>query len=178
MVWPQFLESRLLKGQRRLSLGQNHTDQTQRPLGDWAASGRCFRRFICLGGNEWGSLIALGLGLFWVGVWWLDDHWGEIQVDENYLTSRGKKPVRLAWAEIHSLAYRVGGEDEPTGLYAGTGRWTNICVMANLDREQSDEIIAKIHGRFPKLSMAEEPEPLFDRFRSWLGWSNSSKDGS
>ena len=125
----------------------------------------------------WGALIALGFGVFWIAVWCFNDHWGEIQVDENSLTTRGKKPVRLGWGEIHGLKYRTGSEDEPSGLYARTGRWKTVCVMANLDWEQTDEIIAAIHRRFPQLRMAEEIEPLSVRFRSWFGRSRGSKDG-
>src|ERR1700748_2593875 len=125
----------------------------------------------------WGVLIALGLGGFWIGAWCFNDHWGEIRVDENYLTTRGKKPVRLAWGEIHGLEYRAGGEDEPTGLYVRLGRWKWSCVMANLDREQTEEIISAIHRRFPHVKMGEEIEPLSHRFRSWFGRRRGSGDG-
>lgn len=133
---------------------------------------------LCARQESWWLLIvALGFGVFWIGVWWFDDHWGEIQVDENYLTTRGKKAVRLTWGEIYGLEYRMGSEDDPTGLYVRLGRWKWSCVMANLNREQTEVIIAAIHRRFPQLKMAEEPEPLSTRFRSWFGRLRGSKDG-
>jgi hypothetical protein len=126
--------------------------------------------------ESWLFFFALGLGLVWIGAWCFDDHWGEIQVDGNYLTTRGKKPVRLGWGEIYGLEYRMGGEDDPTGFYVRLGRWKWSCVMANLDREQTEEIIAAIHRRFPQLRMADELEPLSNRFRSWFGRLSGSKD--
>jgi hypothetical protein len=128
--------------------------------------------------ESWLSFFALGLGLVWIGVWCFDDHWGEIQVDGNHLTTRGKKPVRLEWAEIHRLEYSAGGEDAPTGLYVRLGRWKSICVMPNLNREQTEDIIATIHRRFPQLRMADELEPLSNRVRSLFERWRGSKIGS
>ena len=126
--------------------------------------------------ESWWVLIALGLGVVWIGAWCFNDHSGEIRVDENYLTTSGKTTVRLAWGEIYGLEYRMGGEDDPTGFYVRLGRWKWSCVMANLDREQTEEIIAAIHRRFPQLRMADELEPLSHRFRSWFGRLSGSKD--
>jgi hypothetical protein len=124
---------------------------------------------ICAKVGSWlGVLLFLGLGVFWVAAWF-GTRWGEIQVDENCLVARGKKPVRLPWTEIRALKHDTGGEYDPTGFYARVGRWKSICVMADLNREQTEEIIAAIHRRFPHLKMAEEDEPLGDRLRSWLG---------
>ena len=128
--------------------------------------------------ESWLFFFVLGLGLVWIGAWCFDDHWGEIQVDGNYLTTRGKKPVRLGWGEIHRLEYRSGGEDDPTGLYVRLRRWKSICVMPNLNREQTEDIIAAIHRRFPQLRMADELEPLSNRFRLWFERWRGSKIGS
>ena len=59
--------------------------------------------------ESWLFFFALGLGLVWIGAWCFDDHWGEIQVDGNYLTTRGKKPVRLGWERytVWSIAWVV-----------------------------------------------------------------------
>lgn len=116
---------------------------------------------------SWWWLVVLVLGLIWTAAWF-SSRWGEIRVSENYLMADGKKPLRLAWSEIHSLQYGGGGEDEPSGLYARVGRWKSICVMADLNREQTEEIIAAIHRRFPHLKMADKIEPLSDRIHSWF----------
>jgi hypothetical protein len=123
----------------------------------------------------WGFFFVLGLGLFWIASWF-SSRWGQIRVDENYLAADGKKPVRLAWVEIHRLQYRGGGEDEPSGFYARVGRWKSICVMTDLNREQTEEIIAAIHHRFPHLKMADEIEPISNRLRSWLEQLRGKKD--
>jgi hypothetical protein len=114
-----------------------------------------------------GVFFVPAMGLIWIAAW-SSSRRGEIRVDENYLVADGKKPVRLAWAEIHSLQYGGGGEDDPFGLYARVGRWKSICVMGDLNREQTEEIIAAIHRRFPHLEMAGEIEPISNRLRSWF----------
>ena len=115
----------------------------------------------------WALLLTVGFGVIWA-VSWLNSRRGEIRINEDYLAADGKKAVRLAWAEIHSLQYGGGGEDEPSGFCARVGRWKSICVMGDLNREQTEEIIAAIHRRFPHLKMADEIEPLSDRLRSWF----------
>jgi hypothetical protein len=115
----------------------------------------------------WALLLTAGFGSIWL-VSWLSSRRGEIRINEDYLAAEGKKAVRLAWSEIHGLQYRAGGDDEPSGFYARVGRWKSICVMADLNREQTEEIIAAIHRRFPGLRMAAEIRPLGDRLRSWL----------
>jgi hypothetical protein len=60
------------------------------------------------------------------------------------------------WADISGLDFRQGGEDEPSGLYARTGRWNATCLMAGLNREQSEEVIAAVYRRFPYVEMAKD----------------------
>ena len=114
----------------------------------------------------WVLLLTAGFGVIWVVSWLSSRRPSEIRINEDYLAADGKKPVRLAWAEIHSLQYGGGGEDEPSGFYARISRWKSVCVMAHLNREQTGEIIAAIHRRFPQLRMAGEIEPLSNWLRS------------
>ncbi len=85
------------------------------------------------------------------------DQNGELWVTEEdleasgYLGGMSNGHVRLRWSGISGLTYRAGGEDEPCGLYAGS-----TCVLANLNEEQANEIIAAIYRRFPYLEMAED----------------------
>ena len=123
-----------------------------------------------------GGFVVLGIALLWIASWFIDRK-GEIRVTENYLMSEGNSLVRLAWSEIRVLEYGGGGEDEPTGLYARVGRWRSVCVRANLNREQTEEIIAAIYHRFPSLKLADESEPLGTRFRSLIErWRGSKKN--
>jgi hypothetical protein len=48
--------------------------------------------------------------------------------------------------------------------------------MTDLNREQTEEIIAAIHHRFPHLKMADEIEPISNRLRSWLEQLRGKKD--
>lgn len=123
-----------------------------------------------------GGFVVLGIALLWVASWFVDRK-GEIRATENYLMSEGSSHVRLAWSEIRRLEYGGDGENDPTGLHARVGRWRSVCVTANLNREQTEEIIAAIYHRFPSLKLADESEPLGTRLRSLVErWRGSKKN--
>ncbi|SNT30250.1 hypothetical protein SAMN05421770_10755 [Granulicella rosea] len=65
------------------------------------------------------------------------------------------------WSEICALKYSLGAEDDPSGLYIRTGRWSETCVLAGVDEAQANEIIEAIFERFPNIELADEPKPLF-----------------
>lgn len=118
--------------------------------------------------------VAFGLFVFASIVWKLFQTLeGELQVTETVISARGDLggwtdgSVEFRWADISGLDYREGGEDEPSGLYARTGRWNAACVMAGLNREQSEEVIAAIFQRFPYVVMAEDND-------GWSLFGNSS----
>jgi hypothetical protein len=104
-------------------------------------------------------------GLFFLGssIWILfRDKNGELRVSDTDIAANGDLgrwadgSVQFRWEDISGLEFRQGGEDEPTGLYARTGRWSATCVMAGLNREQSEEVISAIFQRFPYVVMAED----------------------
>lgn len=93
---------------------------------------------------------------------WFRDEDAEINVTKKELWATGDQGnwttgyVRFRWLDISGLEYQAGGEDSAGGLYARTGAWSSKCLMAELDREQSEEVIAAIYRRFPYLEMAED----------------------
>jgi hypothetical protein len=107
--------------------------------------------------------VAFGLFVFASIVWKLfQTQEGELRITETVISARGDLggwtdgSVELRWGDISGLDYRQGGEEEPSELYARTGRWNGTCVMAGLNREQSEEVIAAIFQRFPYVVMAED----------------------
>lgn len=93
---------------------------------------------------------------------WLKDPTTELWVTEHGLEAvrdnggLGNDRLRLPWSEISGLDYRVGGEDEPGGLYARRGGWRSTFLMAHVNKEQAEEIIAAIYRRFPYVEMATD----------------------
>lgn len=88
---------------------------------------------------------------------------------------------RYFWKDIRRLEYRAGGEDETSGLYARQGRWSSVCLMPHLNREQADAVIAAIYLRFPLVNMAQEEASLGAMFRdvvSKLHPDKKRKDGN
>ncbi len=87
---------------------------------------------------------------------------GEITITKDDLTASGDQGewetgyVRFRWMDISGEEYQASGEDSAGGLYARTGWWSSKCLMAGLNREQSEEVIAAIYRRFPYLEMAED----------------------
>jgi hypothetical protein len=103
-----------------------------------------------------------GLYVFGSSIWMLfRDREGELRVSDTDIAASGALgrwadgSVQFRWIDISGLEFRQG-EDEPGGLYARTGRWSATCVIAELNREQSEEVIAAIFQRFPYVVMAED----------------------
>jgi hypothetical protein len=109
---------------------------------------------------SFGSMLALGVT---VRDWFLNDE-SELRITDKeilasgYLGGWSRDYVRFRWVDISGLDYRQGAEDELIGLYARTGRWNATCVMAGLNREQAEEVIATVFRRFPYVVMAEDDD--------------------
>lgn len=82
---------------------------------------------------------------------------------------------RYFWKDIRGLEYRTGGEDEASGLYARQGRWSSVCLMPHLNREQADAVIAAIYLRFPLVNMADEEASLGAMLRDVVAKLHPSK---
>jgi hypothetical protein len=110
-------------------------------------------------------LFFIGLFFFCSSIWMLfRSKDGELRITGTDIMATGDRggwideSVQFRWADISGLDFRQGGEDEPCGLYARTGRWSATCVMAGLNREQSEEVIAAVYKRFPYVVMAEDKD--------------------
>jgi hypothetical protein len=81
---------------------------------------------------------------------------GELRMTESALTASGDQGrwtsgyVELQWGEIRSLKYQ-NLEDGLSGLFAKTGRFRSQCLMAGLNRSQTEEILAALERRFPSV---------------------------
>jgi hypothetical protein len=67
-----------------------------------------------------------------------------------------------SWSTISGLEYQVGPEDGPSGLYARTGgrwNWSATCIVPNITRELTEQIIDLAYRRFPLVTMAEDKGP-------------------
>ena len=103
-------------------------------------------------------VVSVGHGVVeWVG----DNHAGLLITKEGIEVIGGlgrisSSNVRLQWSSISGLDYRGGDEDEPSGLYARSDGWSSTRLITHASKEQSEEIIAAIYGRFPYVEMAED----------------------
>jgi len=57
---------------------------------------------------------------------------------------------QIGIADIDSIRYKAGGEDEICGIYARY-RWSSKLLLPHLTGDQGNEIIARIHGKFPNI---------------------------
>ncbi len=71
------------------------------------------------------------------------------------------------------LEYRNGGEYEPSGLAAKTGRWTWVWMVKDVHAKDAEEMISTIFRRFPLVALAPEPPGLL-QLRSWFRRKTSS----
>jgi hypothetical protein len=110
--------------------------------------------------RSWLHLVLLLGSAVFLFLYWIRDRGGVLWVTERYLEVRpyrdGTPTTQIQWAEISGLEYRVGGEDESSGLYARQGYWSATCLFSDLDREQCDNIIATIYAQFPYVKMKED----------------------
>lgn len=99
------------------------------------------------------------------------------------LASTFDNEIRISTHEIKSLLFSTGGEGDRTGLYVHHG-WTQICLIPNIDRKQTEDIITAIRRRFPDMELGDrEPASLFfsgDGGITKLGLSsgNTGKDSA
>jgi hypothetical protein len=77
------------------------------------------------------SLVATGAGLRWLG--------------------SGNSTSCVPTAEIRSMGYETGGEDDPSGLYVSCGFWKNRCLLPGLNRQQCTAVTIAIVRRFPEI---------------------------
>jgi len=90
--------------------------------------------------------------------------WSITSIVELRVTQRGIEArssggcVSAPWSEIKGLEYRVGGENEPGGLYARQARWRGVQLTGQLTETECDEVIAAIFTRFPFVAMAVDDE--------------------
>jgi hypothetical protein len=110
-----------------------------------------------------GSFSALLLGgSIYTFIRWLGDHESQLSATDEGLEAIGdlgessSDHVRLRWSSISGLEYRMGGEDEPSVIYARRGGRSVTHVMTHVNKEQAEEIIAAIYKRFPYVEMAED----------------------
>jgi hypothetical protein len=112
--------------------------------------------------GSWFFLVVLLGGTIYSFIRWLDDHESQLWVTDEELEAVGDlggssyDHVRLRWSSISGLEYRVGGEDEPSGLYARLGGRSVTRIMALVNKKQAEEIIAAIYARFPYVEMADD----------------------
>ncbi|WP_158941718.1 hypothetical protein [Granulicella sp. S190] len=114
--------------------------------------------------RHWISSV-IALFIFGSAVWVLfRSQDGELRITDTHIEANGNRggwtdaSVQFRWIDISGLDFRQGGEDELSGLYARTGRWNATCLMAGLNREQSEEVIAAVFRRFPYVVMAEDKD--------------------
>jgi hypothetical protein len=112
--------------------------------------------------HHWLMFFGILFG-FGSAVWFaFRSHDGELRITDTEVVASGDLGgwsggyVQFRWADISGLEYRPGGEDSNEGLYVKTGQWHAYCVMAGLNKEQSEEVIATAYRRFPYVVMAED----------------------
>ncbi len=96
-----------------------------------------------------------------------------VEVTSTALEAVGKSPSeRVLWSDVIRLEYRNGGEDEPSGLAAKTGRWTWVWLVKDVDSAQAEAITDFVFRRFPLVTMAPEPPGLLE---NWFGRSETTR---
>jgi hypothetical protein len=90
--------------------------------------------------------------------------WSITSIVELRVTQRGIEArssggcVSAAWSEIKALEYRVGGENEPSGLYGRDTRWQGIHLTSQLTKTECERVITAIFTRVPFVEMAVDNE--------------------
>jgi hypothetical protein len=60
------------------------------------------------------------------------------------------KRARISWDEIKKLYYRRATRYTPQGFYAKRSFWTQPCLVPDVDKTTTAEIIDAIYRRFPQ----------------------------
>lgn len=69
--------------------------------------------------------------------------------------------ISIRTADVISLSYNSGGEDQAAGLYARQGRWGNTCVLKNISEDQTNQILNEIFRKFPRIGTGDnDPNSL------------------
>jgi hypothetical protein len=68
----------------------------------------------------------------------------------------GANPRSVSLDEIHGIGYFIGGEDEPTGLYAFKLLGT-VCLIPSLDESECQRIKCSIESKFPDMQFGKDP---------------------
>jgi hypothetical protein len=63
--------------------------------------------------------------------------------------------VQVTVNEIYGIGYFIGGEDDPSGLYA-LRRFGNTSLIPGLDEKRCGEIKAAIEAKFPEMQFGQQ----------------------
>jgi hypothetical protein len=61
---------------------------------------------------------------------------------------------RIAVSDIESIGFRIGNENEPSGLYVKHG-WSHTCMLPGLNEEQVTSVMSAILDKFPNFAPVE-----------------------
>jgi hypothetical protein len=91
---------------------------------------------------------------------WFNTSVVELRVTQREISMRSIRnwldnEVKIQWKEIRALEYRVGGEYQSRGLYARKSFWSAPCIMPQLKKEETQQVIAAIARKFPDIVLAD-----------------------
>jgi|GEM_PF-2519037 len=92
---------------------------------------------------------------------WFSERMIQLSVNDKTLEVRSDawwktNVTRVHWSEIKRLEYMVGGDDEPSGLYAKQASWSRTCLLSDINEKTTAQIVDAIYMRFPFVEMAPD----------------------
>lgn len=91
---------------------------------------------------------------------WVNTSVVELKVTQRDLCTRSVRnwldnSVKLRWDEVRALEYRIGGEYQSRGLYAKRSFWSAPCLMPQLSKQETQQVIDAIARKFPNIVLAD-----------------------
>src|ERR1700753_1899765 len=95
----------------------------------------------------WPGSLAIMTALLVAG--WFNTSVVELRVTRRELSTRSlrnwiNKEGEIQWSEVRALEYRIGGEYESRGLYAKKSFWSAPCLMPQLSKKETQQVIQAI----------------------------------
>jgi hypothetical protein len=91
----------------------------------------------------------------------------KLLVSQGELIARGNldrtfiDQVKVEASDVKFLGYFMGGENDPSGLYADRG-WRQTCLLPGLNKDEANAIAHTIRSKFPNLERGDtSPASLF-----------------
>jgi|SRR6185312_1603651 len=103
------------------------------------------------------SLVAIA-ALLCAG--WFNTSTVELRVTQRYLSARRvsswfDNETRVQWTDVRALEYHTGGENDSHGLYARKSFWSAPCLMPQLNKDETQQVIEAIARKFPGIVLAD-----------------------